>query len=168
MIYYDPMDKGGLMPRKIVLLAIVAVICVTFSGLALAAQENKAASGKPNVTAIPRPPRAAFSMVAGKIEKIDTSDPANLKLEVKNESDGKMHSISVSANTSITKVTDPSELKTGDNVRIMSRNSDGKETATMVMFGKLRPMVSPRPMPQQMAAIPQTAAVSDTQKNQKR
>jgi hypothetical protein len=105
-----------------------------------------------------RPARANFAVISGAITKIDNSDPANIKLDVKNDADGIMHTIQLTPWTNITKVTDASELKTGEAVRVMSRKVDDKEVAMGVMFGKIR--MIPPPPPARQAAAPVTAPVA--------
>jgi hypothetical protein len=103
-------------------------------------------------------PRANFNMLYGTITKIDTSDPANVKLEVKNEADNTTHTVELTPATNVTKVTDISELKTGENVRVMARKVDDKEVAMGVMFGKIR-KPAPRPVRPAATTPPPQAAV---------
>lgn len=130
--------------NKALIVTLAAVFCLASAGLAVAADKDTA---KPSpatgaAKAMPMPPkpmpRANFSMLYGQVTKVDTSDPANVKLEVKNEADGAMHTVELTPSTNVTKATDVSELKTGDNVRVMARKVDNKEVAMGVMFGKIR------------------------------
>ncbi len=82
--------------------------------------------------------KSGFSMLLGSISKIDTADPSNIKIEVNSEPDNRLHTVEITPATSVTKVTDISELKAGDTVRIMARRADNKEVAVGVMFGKLK------------------------------
>lgn len=125
--------------RKIALVVILAV-CFAFVGQAgaLAAEQKTSAAPKAAIK-----PTSSFAMVAGTIESVDVSDPANIKVSVKNDADGVVRTISVTPYTSITKTTDISELKTGDNVRMMTKKADNKEVAMGIMFGKLKPMAAP-------------------------
>ena len=142
--------------KKIFTVLTILVFCLTFINCSFAANAEKQAV-KP---AIARPaatgpeaasagtkamPRPNFNMVFGTVSKIDTSDASNIKLEVKSAADDKMQTVSVVPWTNVTKVTDISEIKTGDNVRVMSRKVDDKDVAMAVMFGKIqnRPMPGP-------------------------
>jgi len=157
--------------KKFAIMLLAVVFCVSCAGVSLA--QNKEAA-KPVVAktaavspakAMPMPgktmPRANFTMLYGAITKIDNSDPASVKLEVKNEADNTTHIVEVSPSTNVTKATDISELKTGENVRVMARKVDNKEVAMGVMFGKIK-RLPPRPaapagaqaMPPQAAAAP--------------
>jgi len=88
--------------------------------------------------------RPNLAIIFGKITKIDSSDPAKATLEVKNETDGTTHKVDITPWTNVTKVTDISELKTGDNVRIMARKVEEGEVAMTVVFGKIRNIAAPR------------------------
>ena len=154
--------------NKRIAVAAVVIVMMALSGLSFAADAKSPALLRPSgsegqapATAAARhvsPVKSNFSMIAGTISNIDASDPANVKLEVKNDVDGAMHTIFLMPWTNVTKVTDPSELKNGDTVRIMSRNMDGKESAMGVMFGKLKslPMPRPKPVVATAPAAPQT------------
>lgn len=84
------------------------------------------------------PSKSGLSMISGNISRIDTADPARIKIEVNGERDNQLHTIEITPSTSITKVTDASELKAGDAVRVMSRKTGDKEIATGIMFGNLK------------------------------
>ena len=120
----------------------------------------------------PVAPRTAtksnFSMVLGTVSKIDASDPANVKLEIKDERDSQARVIEVNPATNITKTTDISELKAGDTVRIIARKIDNKEVALGVMFGKLSKMPPPKAPVKTMQpvakALPPTVAKIETNK----
>jgi len=137
------------------ILAVLVVALLTAGIVALAdAQEKKAAAAKaPAVTAAPRaagaaaptaPRRPNFAVIFGNITKIDNADPAKPKLEVKSDIDGTTHTVDITPWTNVTKVTDLSELKTGDTVRIMARKVDNNELAMTVVFGKIKNMYAPR------------------------
>lgn len=141
--------------KKIFVVLTVMAFFITFADSAFAAEAQKQA-GKAMVNApagkVPagpdgtKPvPRPNFNMVFGTVSKIDTSDAANVKLEIKSAADDKMQTVSVVPWTNITKVTDMSELKTGDNVRVMSRKVDDKDVAMAVMFGKIQNRPTARP-----------------------
>jgi hypothetical protein len=161
--------------KKAVIVAVVVVLCVACAGISIAAEKEgakqapvseapMAAAGK----AMPAKamPRANFSMLYGTITKIDTSDPANVKLEVKNEADNTAHTVELTPATNVTKVTDVSELKAGENVRVMARKVDGKEVAMGVMFGKIR-KPAPRPVRPAATMAPPQAAVPTQQPSAK-
>jgi hypothetical protein len=153
--------------KKAIILAIAVVFCFACAGISIAAEKETAkqapAAGAPMAAAgkaMPGKamPRANFSMLYGTITKVDTSDPANVKLEVKNEADNTTHTVELTPATNVTKVTDISELKTGENVRVMAHKVDNKEVAMGVMFGKIR---KPAPRPVRPAAtVPPPAATA--------
>jgi hypothetical protein len=148
--------------RKYMVIAVVSLMSLAFISSSFAADTGAVKKNSPPEPGIARAmpakmPRSNFSMLYGKISKIDTSDPANAKIEVINEADNATHIIDVPPSTNITKATDISELKTGENVRIMARKVDSKEVAMGVMFGKIRkPM--PRPAIPAAKMIPPAAA----------
>jgi Cu/Ag efflux protein CusF len=148
------MAKGGFMIKKAVVLAILLVFCA--SSFVMAADDAKKAQTPVVNKAVPvmagnpaRPmqtPRPEFSMITGKVEKIDSSDPANTKITVKNDKDGTSRTLVVMPWTNITKSAEISELKTGETVRVMARKADDKEIAMGIMFGKIN-MPPPRQVP---------------------
>lgn len=153
--------------KKFAISLFAVVFCVSFAAISSAQEKEtaKPAPGKPALAAagparnMPgKPmPRANFSMLYGAITRIDTADPANVKLEIKNEADNTVHIVDVTPATNVTKATDISELKTGENVRIMARKSDNREVAMGVMFGKIK-RLPPRPaMPAGAMAMPSAA-----------
>ena len=84
--------------------------------------------------------RPNMNILMGTITKINSADPKNVTIEVKDLSGGQARTVTVMPWTNVTKATDISELKAGDNVRIMSRQTeDNKETAMGIMFGKINP-----------------------------
>ena len=91
------------------------------------------------------PRRPNFSVIFGSITKIDNTDPAKPKLEVKSDIDGASHVVELTPWTNVTKVTDASELKTGDTVRITARKVEASEVAMTVVFGKIRNIYAPKP-----------------------
>lgn len=97
-------------------------------------------------TGMPAAVRPNFGLISGTISKIDTSDPANVKLEVKGEGKEQTHTIYTTPWTNVTKLTDVSELKTGDFVRIMARSAEDKTTAMNIMFGNVKRAPGPNPM----------------------
>lgn len=151
--------------KKTIIFSVAMIFCFVCAGILTAAERGEAeapvtvktAPGKVN-------PRANFSLLYGTVTKIDTSDPANVKLEVKNEADNTTHTVELTAATNVTKMTDISELKTGENVRVMARKIDNKEVAMGVMFGKIR-KPAPRPMGQ-AGIIPPAQAAAPSAKQQ--
>ena len=95
--------------------------------------------------AVKRPAKPNFAVVFGAITKIDASDPAKSKLEVKSDADGTTHALDIMPWTNVSKVTDLSELKVGDTVRVMSRKVEGKDVAVAVVFGKIKNLPRPKP-----------------------
>lgn len=137
--------------NKKLLFAVSATTAAMFviSTLSFAAEEKKAAAAEKAPRQAVRP---AFGMISGTLLKIDASDPANVKLEVRNTGDNTTHLISATPMTQVTKATDISELKAGDTVRIMSKKVDSNEVAMGIMFGKLPAPPRPRPAGAKAAA----------------
>jgi len=114
------------------------------------------------------PVKSAFGMIVGTLTKIDTADPANVKLEVKSDRDNTIHVISIMPWTNITKISDVSDLKIGEAVRIMARNMDNKETAMGVMFGKIKPITAPKQLGEGAPAAGQAPAQTKQQDKTKK
>jgi hypothetical protein len=95
-----------------------------------------------------------FAMVFGTISKIDTTDPANPKIEMTSSMDNKPYTIYVTPWTSITQSTDLTDLKAGDTARVMVRKADGKDVAINVMFGKMRTPPMPKPVAKEQTPVP--------------
>ena len=131
-----------------IILAVVFVV-LALSAVSFAADQKVQApiATKATPPARPVPPNANFGMIAGTVESIDNTDPANIKITVKNDSDGAIRTVTVTPWTNITKVTDASELKAGEQVRMMTRKVEDKDVAMGIMFGKLKTMPAPRPVP---------------------
>lgn len=132
------------MVKKTLVLAVLAVFCA--ASFIMAADEAKKAA--PAVPAAPsmaagnaaqpmQYPKPEFSMLTGKVEKIDSSDPANIRITVKNDKDGVSHTLTVMPWTNITKSAVISDLKNGEAVRVMGRKTQDKEIAMGIMFGKI-------------------------------
>ena len=143
------------MVKKIFAVVLSAVFCLNMAVSAFAADAVKKtapAPAAPAVTGVENAPKGAmpgpikptrhstFSFLSGTVEKINTSDPEKQTIDIKNEKDGKIHTIDIAPVTNIIKVTDMSELKTGDSVRVMARMADDRETGISITFGKLRPI----------------------------
>lgn len=148
------------MDRKVFsVIVTVAFIVLTFSAVSFAA-DQKAPAAADLVKAVPGrpiPPKANFGMISGTILSIDNADPANIKLQVKNDADGSTKTVSVTPWTNITKVTDISELKTGEPIRMMTRKVEDKDVAMGIMFGKMKNIPTP-PAPKAPMAPPAAAA----------
>lgn len=149
------------MLKKALALAVIAVFCA--AGLTMAAEPaKKAVPASQKVVqaadaARQAQPRPETLMISGKVEKVDASDPANVKITVKNDKDGVSHTLAVMPWTNITKSADISEIKTGETVRIMGRKAQDKEIAMGIMFGKIN-MPPQRQVPPGRAAAPQGKA----------
>ncbi|MDD5136177.1 MAG: hypothetical protein PHX20_00590 [Candidatus Omnitrophica bacterium] len=141
--------------NKKVALVVAAAVALNLSAVSFAAEKKAATPAHTEKTPAKAPasPRANFGMVAGTLTAIDNSDPANVKVTVKNDADGSTRTISVTPWTNITKVTDISELKTGEQVRMMTRKVENKDVAMGIMFGKVKTM----PAPAAKTTAPQTA-----------
>lgn len=143
------------MVKRALVLAVAAVFCA--ASFAMAADEAKKAvpaMQKPAAgQAIARqmPPKSDFSMISGKVEKIDSSDPANVRITVKNDKDNTSRTLTVMPWTNITKSAEISDLKTGEAVRVMARKSQDKDIAMGIMFGK----INMPPPPRTAQAVPQ-------------
>lgn len=90
------------------------------------------------LTGLKRAGRPGYAMLSGSVSKIDATDPSKIMIEVKGEPGGELHTIEIAPTTSVTKVTDISELKEGDSIRVMAKKIDDKEVAVGVMFGNLK------------------------------
>jgi len=136
--------------KKAFIVLVAAVFCFGLAQASFAAEKTAVKAAPAAEKAAPaKLPRANFSMLYGTVTKIDASDPANVKVEVKNEADNTTHTVEVLPATNVTKATDIGELKVGENVRVMARKVDSKEVAMGVMFGKIR---KPAPRPVRPAA----------------
>ena len=123
--------------------AIIAMVITSSDTLLAAEKKTTAAPAQKAAAAKAVAPKANFAMIAGTIESIDNTDPANVKVSVKNDTDGSVRTVSVTPWTNITKVTDISELKTGEQVRMMARKVDDKDVAMGIMFGKVKTKPAP-------------------------
>lgn len=143
------------MSRKAFILMVLAVFCA--ASLAMAADDAKktppvtAAAAKDAAGRQMQYPKPEFTMITGTVEKIDTSDPANIRVTVKSDKDQTSRTLTVMPWTNITKSAEITELKQGEAVRVMARKSQDKEVAMGIMFGKM-------PMPPKQALPPQAAA----------
>lgn len=167
--------------KKMAVVLTVAMVCASFAMAASAADEAKAKPAPAAQKALIVPPataakgmppvrpmgRANVSMIYGTVTNIDTKDPSKVKLEVTAEADKKTHTIEVLPTTTVTKLTEVTELKKGDNIRVMSRKVDDKDVAMGIMFGKIRrpaPMKPPAGTPQAPAAPAAPAAKAQPKK----
>ncbi len=152
------------MIRKALVLTILAIFCA--SSFAMAADVAKKATpivaGKTTAGTVRQiPSKSEFAMIAGKVEKIDSSDPANVRITVKNDKDGASRTLTIMPWTNITKSVDISELKTGETIRVMTRKTQDKDIAMGIMFGKM--LMPPPPRPAQPAQPSRTAAQAKVQ-----
>jgi len=148
------------MNRNIFVVALVIAAIALVYPAASFAEETKAASTQVKEVAaskMPMPPRPNFGMIAGAILSIDNTDPANIKLTVKNDADGSVRAVTVTPWTNITKVIDASELKIGEQVRMMTRRADDKDVAMGIMSGKVKNMPAPQTAARQAPAPQGTA-----------
>lgn len=136
------------------LIIFLALVVISVCAVSFAAEKKApAAPAKMGTPAnIPAPVKPNFGMLAGTVVSIDTKDPANVKIEIKNDADGTTHTVTVTQWTNITKVTDVSEIKPGESIRMMTRKVDDKDVAMGIMFGKMK--VAPPPMPAAPAKAP--------------
>ncbi len=157
----------------------VALIISTFVVVGLSApafsQDKKPAPGTAAVaekTPMPqslptRPVKPMATVLFGSVTKIDNANPADVKLEVKNIADDSIHIVEVPSQANIVKITDLAELKTGDTVRVMARNVEGKEVAMNIIFGKLKMLPRPKPALTQAAPVTPPAAPPAAMKQEK-
>lgn len=82
--------------------------------------------------------KANIAIMSGTILKIDTLNPQETRLEVKNDKDGTTYTMTAIPSTKVRKVADISEIKTGDMVRIISKKVDDKNIALGLVFGKIK------------------------------
>ena len=119
------MKKNRFITSLILVIAILSFCAVSFAAEMKAPTSAAPKAGttspvsKAGMTS-PVPPKPNFGMIAGTVTSVNNVDPANVKLTVKNDADGTVHILSITPWTNITKVTDVSELKEGEQVRIMS------------------------------------------------
>ena len=144
--------------RKLFMYALIGLLSFSLADALYAQTAQKKAAAKtqasqtmPAASPMARP---AFAVLFGSVTKIDTSDPAKPKLEIKNDTDGTTHTVELTPWTNVTKVTDILELKSGDNVRLMTRKMEDKEVAMTVVFGKIKNITSSKPVTAAPAAIP--------------
>ncbi len=136
---YKKIKGGYVMNRNVFIVLLVIVVLLTLPVVSFAVNKKTVAPVAEKVEAkMPAPPKANFGILAGAIISINNSDPANIKLEVKNTADGALRTVLVTPWTNITKVTDASELKIGEPIRMMIRKTDDKDVAMGIMFGKIK------------------------------
>jgi Cu/Ag efflux protein CusF len=167
------------MKNLFVALLISTFVITGLTGPALC-QDNKAAAKAVAKTVAPaaekapipqnipaKPTKPMATVLFGSVSKIDNANPADVKLEIKSMADDSLHVVDVPAQANIVKVTDLSELKTGDTVRIMARNIEGKEVAMNIIFGKLKMIPRPKPASVTQAAPTTPPAVVKQEKAKK-
>lgn len=156
------------MKRVFIGLLIICAL-VTLSSVAFAETKQAATTKAPAVKAVPQvaqaagkaPVRPNFVIIGGAVTKIDSSNPDLQTIEVKSDTDNTVHTLNLTPYTNIVKATDISELKVGDNVRVMTRKAENKEVAINVLFGKLKKMTPPKKAETaQAAAVPAAQAAA--------
>lgn len=80
-------------------------------------------------------PALKTNIVYGEIVSVDM---ANSAITLKNLNNSEQVTVDFNPTTGVTKITDASELKQGDNVRIIYQDQEGKKIARAIMFGKIR------------------------------
>jgi len=153
-----------MLKKAIVLLTLTVFLT---AGMALAADKAQKTAPAATVTQMPekaaRPMQAMrsdFGIIAGTLVNVDSSDPLNMKLTVKNEKDGTTHTLNLMPWTNITRSAEISELKPGEKVRIMSRKTEDKEVAMGIMFGNIKMPPTPKPPMAPAAAKPQVTGTT--------
>lgn len=164
--------------KKALTVSLIVVLAITLTSIALAADKGSVElQAKQGQIVAKTPPgqklinqsgavKSNFSMMLGTVSEIDAADPLNIKLKVQNERDNQIHTVEVTPTTNVTKSTEISELKVGDTIRVMARKVNDKEVAVGIMFGKLRSIPTPKPLPAQASPAPKTppAAIKETPK----
>ena len=147
------------MDKKIFALAVMIFVIASLCRVSFAADEKKAAPARPMMSQGqmrgPTGPQGPMmpgrgpnlNMVGGIIESIDTSDPANVKVTIKEDMTGAARTVLVAPWTNVTKITDVSELKAGDSVKVMLKKTGDTEMAMGIMFGNIKNMKPMRQMP---------------------
>lgn len=138
------------MNKKFFIVAMAFFVTLSLSGVSSAADKTVKTIA-PAAAQKAAPKKANFDMVAGVIESIDNTNPSEVKIKVKNNAGDSSRVVAVTPWTNITKVTDVSELKAGEQVRMMTRKVDDKDVAMGIMFGKMKTIPAP------MAKTPQAA-----------
>jgi hypothetical protein len=124
------------MVKRAIFIATILLVGISLAGIGLAAEPAKKPAAPPQQPGqIQRP---NFSMTTGTVTKIDNSDPANIKVEIKDEKDGSTKTYSVLPWTNITKVIGVTDLKSGETVRVMSRSAGNNNIAMGIMSGKIK------------------------------
>lgn len=145
------------MKKLVILYAIFSLFI--FTALSYGANKNTPAAKTPKATQVtPMPedipknivPPIKTNILFGEIISIDQ---ANSTVKIKNTVTSEESTVSYTPTTSVTKVTDMSDLKQGDNIRVIYQDASGKKTARAIMFGKIK--VSPV-MPKQAITVPVT------------
>lgn len=145
--------------KKVSSFVIIIAISLALAGAAQAADEQTtkyapgyaATLGKSTTptqgqqaTKMPMP---SLGIISGTITKISNANTANATIEVKSDKDNSMHTLAVMPSTNVTKITDISELKTGEPVRVISRKVNDKDTAVGIIFGNIKSASSKIPTP---------------------
>lgn len=129
--------------KKIVLTAAAVIaFSLIYATQSYAANVKKTTPKNPAPVNYPQAPKIRFRNISGSIVKIDRAKDA-VKVDVKNNFDNTINTIIVAPETNITKLTDASDLKTGDTVQVISKTMDDKEVALSIAYGKL--LKTPQP-----------------------
>lgn len=139
--------------KKVYMSFLAVMLCLAMADLSYCANEKASPKELVKPTKLPRP---GFGVIAGSIVKIDKAGPESVRVEVKSESDNTVHAVEVTNTTNVTKVTDASELKVGDAVRMMTRKIDDKEVAMSVVTGNIKQLTARKSAPP--GAFPLTPA----------
>lgn len=147
-----------MLKKALIVVALAVFAVASIQPASFAAEQKTAVKAMPGSAQAAMPiAKPNFSMIAGTVVSIDNADPNNVKLQVKNEKDGAIHNIVVMPSTNITKVTDVSELKAGEPIRLMTRKADDKEMAMGIMFGKVKNIPAPPALKKPTAPVTSAA-----------
>jgi len=172
------MPKGGIKMRRYLMFLFVALFCIVMVNASDAAEKTAAsnseapAAAKTSPTMRTPPPypftRGDIITLFGTLNKIDNSTPGIVKLEVTDNADGKMHSIEAPFQINVAKITDISEMRSGDTVRIMAKKVSDKEVAINIIFGKIKPPPRLPPSTQASQTLKSTATATVQKANTKK
>ncbi len=136
--------------NRVVLLTLI--VSLAFNLSAFGAEKKAAPTGKnaPAQEAL-KPQNTAPAMqplktniAYGEVVSIDLNSSV---LTIKDATGATESSISFTPSTGVTKMTDASEIKQGDKIRIIYQDNEGKKVAKAIMFGKIRTApAAPKPM----------------------
>ncbi|MFC1590654.1 hypothetical protein ACFL42_04090 [Candidatus Omnitrophota bacterium] len=90
--------------------------------------------------------KGGFSVLFGVVQHVNMSDPYKPVIRIRSDLDGSEHYVHLSPWTNITKLTDASELKNGDAVRVMTKKRGDEKIAMTVVFGDIKHVANPAMM----------------------